>query len=152
MGKVIDIKGENKTIYLDTQNEDTMMKPMLVITEPGGGKTIFGVELAIQIAESGRSGFCFIDCADGEAVNKIVRRFPEKLLKDLYVLDFSDKNYIISLLAMQPISNSRFEHQTITKMWSDFFIKFFKIESHWASRNIFRKAAGVVFSEPGNSI
>lgn len=142
---------KDKLVYWDTENIDTLVRPIIVISDPGGGKSVFAENFCLDVAKLGY-GFCFIDVADGKAADRIISKIDKEREKDLVILDFNDLSRPIGIDFTESSNFDRFQSEFATRMWSDFFIEFFNIESHYLSRNLLRKACAVVFDEPGNTI
>ncbi|MBZ4649147.1 type IV secretory system conjugative DNA transfer family protein [Thermosipho sp. (in: thermotogales)] len=142
---------EDRLVYWDTENIDTLVRPIIIMSDPGGGKSVMAENFCLDVAKLDY-GFCFIDVSDGKAADRIISKIPKEREKDIVILDFNDLSKPIGIDFSECNSYDRFQSQFVTKMWTDFFISFFNIESHFMSRNLLRKASAVVFDEPGNTL
>ena len=137
----------SKSIYWNVTDIDTLMRPVMVISNPGEGKSEMLVNKFLDWINMGYGG-AIMDVADGKVVDKIIHNIPDKYKEKVVLLDFNDIENPPGLSNFsESEGNSNLEvSQAITQMWTEFYVNYFKIDDHHRSKDFIRKSSVPIFS------
>lgn len=133
---------------------DDLCKTFVYIGDPGSGKSTLCENQSVQIASIQNlknfktMGFCAIDVADGAIIENILMTLPEDRLKDVVLLDFSDKNFLpgINLLEFDEVVEKQFPHFVHAEIIS-FFKKRFGEQIGFASEDLLSNAVNAILKQ-----
>lgn len=114
---------------------------LVAIGATGLGKTTWAENYVVNCPH----GCAFIDNADGNAINNILRALPKERLEKTVVLDHSDKHYPLGVGVVSEVQDV-FESDMITSQWVDFFIYGFDIGDKFRTQELIANACKTVFS------
>jgi hypothetical protein len=144
--------GKTHTIYWEIDDMDTVMRPTVVIANPGEGKTEMLISKFLDWIKLGYGG-AVIDVADGKLVDKILYKMPTSLKDKVYLIDANDLENPPAISDFTEVKGGDREiSNMLTQMWTEFFIHFFGIEDHHRSKDFIRKSSVPIFSFEGNTI
>lgn len=125
-----------QTVYFP--KDDNSHKIVLGATR--SGKT----EWAKQYVVNAKTGVCFIDNADGEAIDDILLSLPDDRLKKTVILDHSDKfnPLCIDLFRLQ---SDIFNDDESAELWIQFFVSNFDLETQYMTIDLISNACRAVF-------
>lgn len=144
--------GKTHNIYWDVDDLDTLMRPTVVIANPGEGKSEMLITKFFDWIKLGYGG-AVIDVADGKVIDKILVKMPEEHMKDVYLINANDLENPPAVSDFSEVKGGDREiSNLLTQMWTEFFVHFFGIEDHHRSKDFIRKSAVPVFSVEGTTI
>jgi len=144
--------GKNQMLYWDTIDMDTVMRPKVVIANPGEGKTEMLINSFFDWIELGYGG-AVIDVADGKLIDKILYKLPNKFKDDVYLIDANDLENPPAISDFSEAKGGDREvSNLLSQMWTEFFVHFFGIEDHHRSKDFIRKSSVPTFSFEGNTM
>ena len=133
---------------------DDLCKTWIYVGDPGCGKTTLAENQGVQIAEINNlknfktMGFCAIDVADGMLIDNIMMALPESRLKDVVLLDFSNKKSLpsINLLEFGEEVEKQFPHFIHAEIIS-FFKGRFGEQIGFASQDLLSNALNAILKQ-----
>lgn len=139
-------------LFWDTKDIDTIMRPTVVIANPGEGKSEMLITKFLDWIKLGY-GAAVIDTADGQVVDKILYNIPDEDKDRVVLLNFNDLFNPPGLSDFSEIKGGGREvSQALSQMWMDFYVNYFKIEDHHRSKDFIRKSSVPIFSFEENTI
>lgn len=114
------------------------------------GKTEWALNYCLNLAKVGR-GFAYLDNADGEAVDRLLKALPDTVLDRVVLLDF-DKLHPIPANIYSSGNNDIFTQNRLTNSWVTFFIDNFGIDDQYMTQELIRYGCRLAFSVPGNTL
>jgi len=135
-------------LYYPIDSYDELCKTWAFIGAPGTGKSTMGENLAIDIANNTDFGLCFIDVADGDTIDTIIKNLSEHRLKDVILLDFTQKNYLpgLNLLDFDKEILEQFPHIIQAEIIS-FFKKRFAESIGFSSEDLLANGINIILQQ-----
>lgn len=144
--------GHDQTLYWDMKDIDTVMRPTVVISNPGEGKTQLLANKFIDWINLGY-GAAVIDVADGKLIDNILNHIDPKFKDKIIIIDCNDTSNPPALSNFSEVNpNNREAGQLLSQMWTEFYINYFGIDDHHRSKDFIRKSSIPVFTFEENTI
>jgi hypothetical protein len=114
------------------------------------GKTENALQYALGLARAGR-GLCYMDCADGEALDRLRDGLDAPSAERLVVLDFGDLTHPMPIgIDLQGASENAVDE--VVTWWADFFSRNYGLDQQFATQEILHYACKTAFSVPGATL
>jgi hypothetical protein len=118
----------------------------LIVGAAGSGKTELAKQIVLQT-----EGVAYLDNADGEAIDDILRALPEERLRKTVVLDHSDPLMPLPISGSE-VGSNYYLQDLLMQQWASFFISNFGLEDQYMTLEMLGYACRAVFSVPGTTI
>jgi hypothetical protein len=144
--------GKTYPVYWDIKDMDTLMRPVVVISNPGEGKSEMLKNKFLDWINLGY-GAAVIDVSDGKLADQILYALPESEKYRVVLVDCNDLYLPPGLSDFSEAKNhDRSTSHILTQLWTEFYINFFGIDDHHRSKDFIRKSSIPIFSYEENTI